>query len=402
VAPVTLVVLFGLGCYRADPSMTTVLYVSLYTTIGGAERALLELLGAMDSARFRPLVVVPDDGELARRLAARGFEVRRETFPTPPLHRLWHPPVAMALVRAAWRLRRLARARDIRLFHCGDLLAALLLLPASWPKGRVLFQVNYLGGTLRRWLLNLLGLLTLHVVVAYSRDQQAQIARAPGWLRRRTVVVWPGIDAAPFERGDGLAVRRELGVDEGTPLVGLLARYDAWKGHAVFLDAAALVRARRPDVRFVIAGGALNAESLPHVARCRDAVMKRRHALGLEASVLVLEHRDDVPSVLAALDVVACPSYREPFGMIVVEALAARRAVVASDSGGPAEIIEHGRSGLLFATGSSHELALRLLELVEDGRRRREMGEAGRARVREAFTAGRYAAEMEALYAAMA
>jgi glycosyltransferase involved in cell wall biosynthesis len=85
-----------------------------------------------------------------------------------------------------------------------------------------------------------------------------------------------------------------------------------------------------------------------------------------------------------------------------VEALAAGRAVVASDSGGPAEIIEHGRSGLLFATGSSGELARRLLELVEDGRFRRELGETGRARVRERFTAGRYAAEMEALYAAMA
>ena len=382
--------------------MPTVLYLSLYTTIGGAERALLELLGAADISRFRPLVVVPGEGPLPSALAARGFEVCREAFPTPPLHALFRPQVARALLAAAWRLRRLARTRGVRLFHCGDLLAALLLLPASWPRGRVLYQVNYIGGAPRRWLLNLLGLFTLHKVVAYSRDQQAEIVRAPGWLRRRTVVVWPGIDPVPFERGDREAVRRELGVEAGTTLIGLLARYDVWKGHHVFLEAAARVRARWPEVRFLIAGGALNAESLPHVARCRDTVLARRRELGLDDAVVVLDHRQDVPSLLAALDIVVCPSFREPFGMIVVEALAAGRAVVASNSGGPAEIIEDGRSGLLFATGSSEHLAARLGELVGDQDRRRTLGAAGSARVRAAFTAGRYASEMEALYAALA
>jgi glycosyltransferase involved in cell wall biosynthesis len=382
--------------------MPTVLYLSLYTTIGGAERALLELVRALDPTRYRPLVVVPEAGPLADALAAAGIEVHTEPFPRSPLHGLLRPGAALAVLRAAWRLRRLCRGRGIHLFHCGDLLGALLLLPASWPRGRVLFQVNYLGGALRRWLLNLMGIFTLHVVVAYSRGQRAQIARRPGWLRRRTVVVWPGIDVAPFERGDRQAPRRELGVADEAPLVGLLARYDAWKGHAVFLEAAAEVHAARPDVRFLMAGGALNADHLPHVARYRDGVLARRRARGLEDAVRVLDHRADVPSLLAALDVVVCPSFDEPFGMVVVEALAAGRAVVASDSGGPAEIIEDGRSGLLFATGSPRALAARLLEVIGDAGRRRDLGEGGRARVRAAFTARRYAAEMEALYAGLA
>ena len=116
----------------------------------------------------------------------------------------------------------------------------------------------------------------------------------------------------------------------------------------------------------------------------------------------MVDHRADVPALLAGLDVVACPSFHEPFGMVIVEALAAGRAVVASDSGGPAEIIEHGASGLLFATGSSEALAAQLLALVGDPGRRRSLGAAGRARVRQAFTARRYAADMEALYAGLA
>src|SRR5688572_1986289 len=129
--------------WRTHP-MPTVLYLSLYTTIGGAERALLELLGTLDTRRFRPLVVVPGGGALVRALEARGIEVHVEPFSPAPLHGLLRPRVASALLRAAWRLRRLARERGVRLFHCGDLLGALLLLPASWPRGRMLFQVNYL------------------------------------------------------------------------------------------------------------------------------------------------------------------------------------------------------------------------------------------------------------------
>jgi glycosyltransferase involved in cell wall biosynthesis len=386
---------------RAD-SMASVLYLSLYAAIGGGERALLELLGALDRRRFEPLVVVPRPGPLVEALESRGVEVRIEAFPTPALHQILRPRVAAALVRAAWRLRRLARERGIRLFHCGDLLGVLLVLPAARPAGRVLFQMNYLGGAWRRLLLRMLSWVTLDVIVAYSVDQQSQLCRRPGRLRRRTVVVRPGIDPTPFERGDGRPLRRELGVDEGAPLVGLLARYDVWKGHAVFLDAAARLRLTRPDVRFLMVGGALNADSLPHVARYRDAVLEQRRVLDLESAVFVLDHRDDVPSVLAALDVVVCPSFHEPFGMVIVEALAAGRAVVASDSGGPAEIIENGASGLLFATGSSEDLAVRLLEVLGDDERRLALGAAGRARVRGAFTARRYAADMEALYGGLA
>jgi glycosyltransferase involved in cell wall biosynthesis len=346
-------------------------------------------------------VVVPRPGPLVDALVARGVEVHIEPFPTPPLHQLLRPTVAVPLIRAAWRLRRLARARGVRIFHCGDLLGVLMAWPASRPGGRVLFQVNYLGGRGRRLVLAALSWLTLDVIVAYSSDQQSQLP-ARHRPRPRTVVVPPGIDPAPFEQGNAHVLRRELGVGASTPLVGLVARYDAWKGHCVFLEAATRVRRVRPDVRFVMIGGALNAEALPHVGRYRDGVLARRRALALEDVVFVLDHREDIPSMLAGLDVVVCSSFHEPFGMIVVEALAAGRAVVASDTGGPAEIIEDGASGLLFATGSSDALAERLVEILGDGARRRALGEAGRARVRGAFTAQRYAADMEALYAGLA
>jgi glycosyltransferase involved in cell wall biosynthesis len=162
------------------------------------------------------------------------------------------------------------------------------------------------------------------------------------------------------------------------------------------------VQRRRDDVRFVMVGGALNAAQLPHVARLRDAVLERRRALGLETAAAVMDHRDDVARVLAALDVLVCPSDHEPFGMIVLEALAAGRPVVASDSGGPAEILEDGKSGLLFRTGDPEALAAALLEVLEDPSLARSLADAGRQRVRDAFSRDRYAREVQELYERLA
>jgi glycosyltransferase involved in cell wall biosynthesis len=382
--------------------MPTVLYLNLYGTVGGAERALLELLAALDRTRYQPLVVLGADGPLVALLRGRDVEVLVEPFPALPLHQLLRPSVLRAEVGAARRLGRLVADRDVRLAHCGDVLSLLLLVPAARRGVRVLYQVNYLGGAPRRLALNVLALLMVDAVVAYSADQRSALWRGTLGLRRRTHVVHPGIEPREMDGADGQGFRRELGVSPDTPLVGLLARYDTWKGHHVFLQAASLVSRRRPDVRFCMVGGALNEDLLPHAARYRDSVLDLRRRLGLEDAVRAVDHRDDVPQVLAALDVMACPSDHEPFGMVVLESLAARRPLVASDTGGPLEILEDGRSGLLFPTGDAAALAERILRLLEDPPLRRRLGDAGRQRVEAAFHRDRYARDMEALYGRLA
>ena len=115
---------------------TTVLYLNLYGTIGGAERALLELLDELDQTRFTPVVVLGEAGPLAAELGARGIETVVVPFPAPALHRIAWPPTLVRLARAAGRIRRLARARHARILHCGDVLGLLLLIAAR-PRGEI-------------------------------------------------------------------------------------------------------------------------------------------------------------------------------------------------------------------------------------------------------------------------
>jgi glycosyltransferase involved in cell wall biosynthesis len=182
----------------------------------------------------------------------------------------------------------------------------------------------------------------------------------------------------------------------------MFARFDAMKGHATFLLAAREIRASLPEVAFAIVGGALNAAVLPHVTRVRDAVLRQREALGLAAAVRVTGFVPDIAAVMGACSVVVCPSVREPFGLVVVEAMAAGAAVVVSDSGGPAEIVEDGSSGLHFRTGDPASLAQAVLRLLRDPPLRERLAAGGRSRAAVRYTRTQYARSMESLYASLA
>ncbi len=377
---------------------TTVLYLNLYPTLGGAEKALLQLLAALDRARVTPLVALPSAGPFLDDLRAAGVETVVEPFPTPPLHGLLAPRIVSALRDASRRLCRLARDRGVTLVHCGDLLAVLLMWPALRSGVGLVYQVNYLGGLGRRLALRGVAALPRRAVVAWSGAQRDLLESDPVTRGLNPVVVHPGLDPAELEQGDGASFRQAAGIPADVPLVGMLARFDVWKGHRVFLEAAREVHGSRGDVRFVVVGGALNAGWLPHVGRCEQAVRSAAHALGLDAVVTFVPHRRDVTNVLAALDVVVCPSIHEPFGMVVIEAMAAGRPVLASDSGGPAEILSHGETGMLFRTGDAHALAQALLPLLDSPPLRKSLGGAARKSVARRFHRARYAADMQAVY----
>ena len=177
---------------------TTVLYLNPYGTIGGAERALLELLHELDRTRYVPVVVLGEDGPLAAELESRGIETAVEPLPAPPLHRLPWPPTLARLARAAWRIRRLARAREARILHCGDVLGLLLLIAARPRGARLVYQIHYLGGAARRMDLACLAVPAVDRLLAVSAQQPARLGPAPALLARRTRVVPLGIRAAGF------------------------------------------------------------------------------------------------------------------------------------------------------------------------------------------------------------
>lgn len=192
-------------------------------------------------------------------------------------------------------------------------------------------------------------------------------------------------------------LRREWGVGKSTLLIGIVARMIVWKGHMELIEALAKVNTAFPDVRLVIVG-ALTPEGSVGSSPYEEALKQRICELDLTAQVIWAGWHDNMPAVMSDLDVLAVPSWEEPFGLVVTEAMAMERPVVGYRSGGLPEIITEGVEGLLVPPKDTTALADALMTLLRDSQLRAEMGRRGRRRVLKQFNPQRQCAEVAEVY----
>lgn len=209
------------------------------------------------------------------------------------------------------------------------------------------------------------------------------VGRPEQWLS-----IFSGIDLAPFEqaRTRREEVRRRLGVDNGELLVGAVGRLEAVKGFAYFIDAARVVLAAAPRARFVLAGDGSLAGTLRERARDLGA---RFQFLGL---------RDDVPELMAAMDLFVLPSLNEGMGRVLLEAGAAALPRVATAVGGVPDIIADGITGALVPPADPDALAQAMLRLLADPAQRERLGTAAHGAVVPAYGLEHMVARLEDLY----
>jgi glycosyltransferase involved in cell wall biosynthesis len=194
-------------------------------------------------------------------------------------------------------------------------------------------------------------------------------------------------DRAP--RPGGRAALRELGVRDDAPVVGNVAALADHKDHATLLEAAARVVKERPDVRFLIVGE----------GERRDSLLAHRLRLGLEDQVIFAGFRSDLDSLIPAFDVFCLSSRLEGLGTSLLDAMAFARPIVATGAGGIPDAVVDGLNGRVVPVGDPAALAAALLELAAEPARRTAMGQAGRRRFLDLFTAERMVEATLGVYA---
>ena len=383
-----------------------VLFLDHTAQLGGGEVALLNLLKNLDRRRYQPVVLLFENGPLRSALDKAGVSTdilplsagiggrRKDALAKAgPISNL------IAAARAAGFIRKLAkriRASGADVVHCnslksdilGGLAARYARVPCVWHV-RDRIADDYLPARTARLFRRMCRVLPERVICVSDAVRETIVpsrAKPPtgrrGRFAGRVSVVHDGTPLGPPPPDDPPG-------EAGRPVhIGLVGRISPWKGQHVFLQAARQVAKHHPEARFVLIGSALFGEQT-YEHKLHDLV----ESLGLKSVVEFVGFVSDVPRRLRQLDLLVHASTSgEPFGQVIVEAMAAGRAVVATDGGGVPEIVRHGRTGLLVPMNNPRLMAKAIGSLLRDPARRAAYGRAGRRRVEERFDIRRTAA----------
>jgi len=367
-----------------------ILYIHGVGAVGGAEHDLLAVLARLDRKAWEPHVVCPAEGPFRALLERAGLAVH--PLALVPWRKWFSPFVRW---RSVGRLRDLMDRLRPALVHVNDIwwvphargaLRGAVVSPPVVAHVRQEIQ----PGKVRRYELD-----RIDRVIAIS-EQVAESLKAGGVEVRKLRKVYSGIDFRPVEeaagerRSDIVEVRRRLGVPDSAVLLGTAANLFPRKGYDVMLRALPGIRAVHPDVHYLLAGTAEPgyAAALRTLAE-ELRIAERIHMVGFQ---------NPIRPFLDALDLYVHPALMEGFGIALVEAMAAGKAVVATRTGGVPEVVEQGETGLLVAPGDPERLCDAVVELLGDGPRRARMGANGLARARERFDLATTVTDLELIY----
>ena len=301
---------------------------------------------------------------------------------------------------ATRRLAVLLRSRRVDLLHAHNSRTALAAVMAVLlaGRGRAVASQHFIepgrfqSGSLSRWLRGVgHGFVNsrLHHVIAISQAVAGAARRRGDVSADRLTVALNGIAEPEKHSADrSLAVRAALGIPAEAPLVVCAARLEPEKDVATLIRAMREVATAFPLVHCVVTGDGSQRPIL-------EEQVKRA---GLASTVHLLGFRSDAPAVIAAGDVFAIPSVAEPFGLVLVEAMAMGKPIVATRAGGPMEIVVDREPGLLVPASAPAALAAAIVALLRDPERRAAMGRRGRERYERRFTADRMARETASVY----
>ncbi len=358
------------------------------TEFAGTERYMLDLGCALRDLGVEAMIACPAASPLAERASAEGLKV----ISIPQAGLINRPAVKI--------LADLFQSGQLDIVHANNgrtsLASALAVRQAR--KGRFVATQHFLdpehaGHTgvksaifhaAHKWVSRYMA----HCV-AISDAARAGVLRRGEAPEQKVTTILNGIRPLdPQKLASSTQIRAELGITAETPLIVCAARLEREKDVPTLIAAMTEVKAAFPEVRCVIAGQGAQKEMLT----------AQIHAAGLQDTVQLLGFRKDAQALIQAGDIFVLPSLAEPFGLVILEAMSLGRPVIATDAGGPREIVEQGVTGLLVPPSDPPALAAAIRRLFADRQATQAMGQRGLERFHARFTAARMAQDMLALY----
>ncbi len=365
-----------------------ILYISMFSHIGGGEISLLTLINNLDRSKFTPYVVCYEYGPFIRRLQENkiNFVIIRRTS-------------CLANFTLVVRLASFIKKNAINLIHVNglDIRAAAAAALAGVPMVghlRVIYPFS--------WVDRLSGRLARRVIMV-SQAVRKHFCIKSAALYQKGIVIPNAVDLSA-----GLVpvdLRQEYHLAADSLLIGIVGRFDAFKGHDVFIEAAACLKQRGVIAKFILIGETVVSKQpqIEYLADVRRLIEQR----GLTDDVIFTGFRPDVLNVIAGLNMLIVPTQKdctrsyirtEGFGRVAVEAMAVGVPVIVSRAGGLPEIVEDGVSGLVVEPADARGFADAALSLLEDPGKREAIVANARQRFEALYTAPVHARAVEKIY----
>lgn len=360
-----------------------ILFTSWYTGLGGGETDLLSLADFLDPQEWTPHLLVPAEGVLAQKWRERGWSV----------HVIAYRGASVFFVPAIWvkfpvvkKFEALLKSQKID-FVASEYHTLPMIQPAAKQLGiPIMWTVHGWWFKPKFWQRDFFRQIP---IVARSYSIREGFLGQPAFIDSDEVpVIYSGVDTERFRPNEDVVIRErfQLGIPQGAPIVAMVARFQAVKGHHVFQAMVQQVALQFPNAQFVVAGEdtfgvakdiAYRQEMLRN-AKLEPLLRKRLHYIGF---------RDDVENVLASADIVVCASEFESYGKVNIEAMATATPVVSTNRGGSAETIIDGETGYLVAPNDAQALATQVIRLLQNPEEGKRLGANGRQRVLDIFSA---------------
>jgi glycosyltransferase involved in cell wall biosynthesis len=381
-----------------------ILFVSHDSGFYGAQLSLLGLIEKLDRNRFDPWVVTPSDGPLVAAIKNLNTPIvispmvhwvaSGDTFNKPWIYRAKH--LIKGLRSRAWPLAHLIERNEIDIVYTntvtvieGALAAKMTNRPHIWHLREQVSGNTQVRSVIPEFLIPwIVNILSQKVLVNSYYLYRAYYSYP---LKDKLKVVYNGVNPIKFdiERSKSTdKLKSELHIPDNHSIVAIIGSLIPRKGQLLFAKAASIIVSSTPNVTFIVVG-----EGPSEYVNLVQNFVKEQ---GLELNFRFTGWREDIPIILAAVNILVIAADEEPFGRTVIEAMAAGIPVVSTKCGGPEEIIIDGSTGFLVPKNNPHEMANAIERILKNSALSRQLIQAGKDRLNKEFTLQAYAENIQA------
>jgi glycosyltransferase involved in cell wall biosynthesis len=354
----------------------------------GPESKALETCSKFNRQKFETTIAYSKGGRLVKEFENIGVKVEQlDTKSKFNLHEVWY---LYRLIKA--NKINIVQTHGLRVDFFGSLAAKLAGVPHVITR-HVALSHHLISEYRRRLYMGFdnRALKSATKIITVSKIVEDDLVLNQGIDRSKIVTIYNGVDLERFSKvtpQTKVRIREEFGIDSRNQVVGMIAQLTNWKGIPYFLRAIPSILKRYPNVAFLIVGDGGERKNLEIMAE----------KVGIAPSVIFTGFRRDIPELISIMDISVLSSLREGLPNVLIESMAMRKPIVATDVGGVSELVINNKTGFLIPPRDSTKLCDAIIKLLEDKEKAEKFGAAGREFAEQKFSLTQMVNKYENLY----